>query len=137
RERMFWAAAAVFVAAPSLRQRDSFMLIRGRFEAAALLAVFGPSVVHHTQGPAQLLIQVRWIPCSWIDSFEELKMLDKTLPGRAQLLHLGLRFVSFALQHDQRARQPVSHFGATAFQFLLPPAQLLQLAFLFFDLLLL
>ena len=64
-------------------------------------------------------------------------MLAKALPHRAQLLEPFLRVVPFALQHHERARELVRHFQASAFQLFLTPAQLLQLAFLFFDLFLL
>src|SRR5712671_848609 len=64
-------------------------------------------------------------------------MLSKTFPHCPQLLESFLCVVSFALQHNERARQLIAHFSATAFQFFLFPAQLLELPLLFFDLVLL
>src|SRR2546421_180637 len=64
-------------------------------------------------------------------------MLSKTFPHRAQLLEPFLRVVSFAFQNNERTREFVAHLGAAAFEFFLFPAQLLEFALLFFDLVLL
>ena len=125
------------VTAARFRQRHGFVLVRGRLEAAALLAVLGPGVVHRAQGAAQFLAQFRRIPGARIDRFEQFEMLAETFAGGAELLHFFLGVVGFTLEHDERAGQLVGHLGAAVFQFFLAATELLQLALLFFDLFLL
>ena len=48
-----------------------------------------------------------------------------------------LALVLLAFQHDQRTRELVAHFGTSTVQFLLAPAELLELSLLFFNLFLL
>src|SRR6266446_8248257 len=64
-------------------------------------------------------------------------MLSKTFSHRPDLLQSLLRIISFALQHDERARQLVGYFRAPVFQFLLAATQFFQLPLLLFNLLLL
>ena len=49
-------------------------------------------------------------------------MLAETLAGGAELLHFFLCVGGFALEHDERSSQLVSHLGATALQFFLAAA---------------
>ena len=113
------------------------MFLGRRLEPAALLAVFGPRVVHRAQSAAQFLVQVGRDSRSWIDRFKQFEMLAEAFASGAELLHFFLRVGGFAFEHDERARQLVGHLGAAAVEFLLAAAQLLEFALLFLDLFLL
>ena len=82
-------------------------------------------------------MQIRRVPIFGVDRFEQLQMLAKTFARRPQLLELLLRVVGLPLQNNKRSRQLVRHLGPSLFQFALTPAQFLELAFLFLNLLLL
>src|SRR5262245_33724949 len=101
------------------------MFVGCSLQATALLAVLGSRIVHRAQGAAQFLVQVRRIPAPRINRLEQLEMLAETLAGGAELFHFFLSIGGFALEHDERASQLISHLRAAALQFFLPAAQFL------------
>ena len=87
--------------------------------------------------PGSILCANRRDSNFWDRSLQLFPDVGRSFRGRRGSARAALRVVCLPLQHDERARQLVGHLRAAVLQFLLAPAEFLQFALLFFDLLLL